>query len=92
MERIRLSTTTDIPALRRLWTLAFGDSGPYLDNFFDTYYRPERMIVLEQQGEVLAMSAWFDTTFVLPGEGECRAAYLYAVATHPGRRVQHDRV
>ena len=34
MERIRLSTTADIPALRRLWTLAFGDGGAYLDNFY----------------------------------------------------------
>ena len=88
MERIRLSTAADIPALRQLWTLAFGDGGPYLDNFFDTYYKPERMLVLEQQGEVLAMTAWFDTTFVLPGEGEYRAAYLYAVATHPDHRGQ----
>ena len=86
MERIRLSTTADIPALRRLWTLAFGDGGAYLDNFFDVYYKPERMIVLEQEGQVLAMTAWFDTTFLLPGDGAYRAAYLYAVATHPDHR------
>ena len=86
MEQIRLSSTADIPVLRRLWTLAFGDGGAYLDNFFNCYYRPERMIVLEQDSEVLAMTAWFDTTFVLPGEGEYRAAYLYAVATHPDHR------
>ena len=88
MEHIRLSTSADIPALRQLWTLAFGDGGAYLDNFFDTYYRPERMIVLEQSGVVLAMTAWFDTTFVLPDEGDYRAAYLYAVATHPDHRGQ----
>ena len=86
MELIRLSSPADIPALRQLWNLAFGDGGAYLDNFFDAYYQPERMIVLEQAGEVLAMTAWFDTTFVLPGEGEYRAAYLYAVATHPDHR------
>ena len=86
MGSIRLSTPADIPALRRLWNLAFGDGGAYLDNFFDSYYKPERMMVLEQNGEVLAMTAWFDTTFVLPGEGGYRAAYLYAVATHPDHR------
>ena len=85
---IRLSTPADIPAMRRLWTLAFGDGGSYLDNFFHTYYRPERMIVLEQNGAVQAMTAWFDTTFVLPGQGEFRAAYLYAVATDPDFRGQ----
>jgi len=83
---IRLSTPADIPALRSLWELAFGDGGAYLDNFFDRYYRPERMIVLEEEGLVRAMTAWFDTTFVLPGMGEYRAAYLYAVATHPDCR------
>ena len=86
MEHIRLSTSADIPAMRELWALAFGDSGPYVDNFFDNYYRPERMIVLEADGIVRAMTAWFDTTFVLPGDGEYRAAYLYAVATHPDCR------
>lgn len=88
MEQIRLSTPADISALRSLWTLAFGDGGPYLDNFFDTYYKPERMIVLEQDGTLRAMTAWFDTTFVVPGHGEYRAAYLYAVATHPDCRGQ----
>lgn len=83
---IRLSTPTDIPALRALWELAFGDGGAYLDNFFDSYYRPERMIVLEEDGLVRAMTAWFDTTFVVPDMGEYRAAYLYAVATHPDCR------
>jgi len=86
MECIRLSTPADIPAQRELWELAFGDSGPYVDNFYNTYYRPERVIVLEEGGQVRAMTAWFDTTFVLPGEGEFRAAYLYAVATHPDCR------
>ena len=86
MEHIRLSTPADIPAMRELWALAFGDSGPYVDNFFDNYYRPERMIVLESDGTVRAMTAWFDTTFVIPEDGEYRAAYLYAVATHPDCR------
>ena len=80
------SVPGDIPTLRELWQLAFGDSGPYVDNFFNTYYRPERMLVLEEDGLVRAMTAWFDTTFVVPGAGEFRAAYLYAVATHPDCR------
>jgi len=85
---IRLSTPADIPALRRLWELAFGDGGAYLDNFFDTYYHPERMIVLEREGEVCSMTAWFDTALVTPEGERFRAAYLYAVATHPDRRGQ----
>ena len=86
MIKIRLSAQADIPALRELWRLAFGDDGAYVDNFFTTYYRPERMLVLEEGGALVCMTAWFDTTLVLPALGECRAAYLYAVATHPSCR------
>ena len=86
MRNVRLSVPEDVPAQRELWTLAFGDSGAYVDNFYDRYYRPERMLVLEEDGLVRAMTAWFDTTFVVPGQGEYRAAYLYAVATHPDCR------
>jgi len=86
MSDVRLSTPQDIPALRELWCLAFGDSGAYVDNFFQRYYRPERVLVLEDEGQVRSMTAWFDTTFVVPDQGEFKAAYLYAVATHPDCR------
>lgn len=86
METLRCSTRQDIPRLRELWFLAFGDEGPYVDNFFATYYKPERVLVLEENGVVQAMTAWFDTAFAVPGEGRFRAAYLYAVATHPDCR------
>lgn len=82
----RFSTQDDVPVLRRLWKLAFGDSDAYLDNFFLRYYRPERVFVLEEEGEVLSMSAWFDTRLALPDGPSFRAAYLYAVATHPDQR------
>lgn len=83
---VRLSIPGDIPAQRQLWKLAFGDSDSYIDNFYTAYYRPERVLVLEEDGVIRSMTAWFDTTLVLPGAGEFRAAYLYAVATHPDCR------
>lgn len=82
----RPSVPADIPAQRELWQLAFGDDGAYVDNFYQRYYRPERVLVLEEEGVVRSMTAWFDTTFLIPGKGSCRAAYLYAVATHPDCR------
>ena len=82
----RPSRPDDIPAQRQLWNLAFGDDGAYIDTFYRTYYEPQRMLVLEEDGAVRSMTAWFDTTFVVPGQGEYRAAYLYAVATHPDCR------
>lgn len=86
MQYSRISKHEDIPRLRELWKLAFGDDGAYVDNFFQRYYRPERMLVLEQGGMIQAMTAWFDTELVLPGEERVCAAYLYAVATHPDAR------
>jgi len=83
---VRPSVPEDVPAQRELWKLAFGDSDQYIDNFYNTYYRPDRVVVLEEDGAVRSMTAWFDTAFVLPGQGEYRAAYLYAVATHPACR------
>ena len=86
MPTVRPSVPEDVPAQRALWKLAFGDSDAYLDNFYDHYYRPERVVVLEEDGVVRSMTAWFDTAFVVPGQGEYRTAYLYAVATHPDCR------
>lgn len=86
MLTVRPSVPEDVPAQRELWKLAFGDSDAYIDNFYNTYYRPGRVVVLEEDGVLRSMTAWFDTSFVVPGQGEYRAAYLYAVATHPGCR------
>ena len=83
MTQIRLGTPGDAARERELWQLAFGDDGAYVDNFYQTYYKPERMLLLEEDGVVQSMTAWFDTQLVLPGEGRFRAAYLYAVATDP---------
>lgn len=90
MLELRTSVTEDIPALRELWRLAFGDSEEYLDNFFKTYYRPERALAAKEDGALCSMAVWFDTELVVPGRGEYRAAYLYAVATRPERRGQGD--
>lgn len=82
----RPSVETDVPRQRELWALAFGDSGAYVDNFYNNYYRPERVLVLEEDGVVQAMTAWFDTDFVISDQERYKAGYLYAVATHPDAR------
>ncbi len=67
MTQIRLGTPGDAARERELWQLAFGDDGAYVDNFYQTYYKPERMLLLEEDGVVQSMTAWFDTQLVLPG-------------------------
>lgn len=85
---IRPSTPADIPAIRELWSLAFGDSGAYMDAFLTHCHslHPERTLVLEEDGVVRSMTTWIDTAFVTPDGTEHPAAYIYAVATHPDAR------
>lgn len=86
MVKLRTSEQRDVPALKELWKLAFGDEDAYIDHFFTQYYRPERMLVLEEDGEVRAMTAWFDMPVVSAEGTVWPSAYLYAVATHPDCR------
>lgn len=86
MIHMRPSVPGDVPRQRELWALAFGDSGDYVDNFYNNYYRPERVLVLEEEGVIQAMTAWFDTTLAMPDGNRWKAGYLYAVATHPEAR------
>ena len=83
MVKLRTSEQRDVPVLKELWKLAFGDEDAYIDHFFTQYYRPERMLVLEEDETVRAMTAWFDMPLVFADGTEWSSAYLYAVATHP---------
>jgi len=82
----RASEWTDVPRLKELWKLAFGDEDAYIDHFFTGYYTPERVLVLEEAGTVQAMTAWFDMPVVFADGTMWPCAYLYAVATHPDCR------
>lgn len=86
MIQMRSATPQDVPRQRELWTLAFGDGGDYLDNFYACCPAPARVLVLLEDGVVQAMTAWFPTTLVIPGGERWNAAYLYAVCTHPDAR------
>ena len=86
MAGLRASEWTDVPQLKELWKLAFGDEDGYIDNFFRTAYAPERVLVLEQDGAVRAMTAWFDMPVMRANGIQWPSAYLYAVATHPDFR------
>lgn len=86
MRQSRTSRVQDVPSLRELWKLAFGDEEDYIHHFFTQYYTPERMLVLEEDGQVQAMTAWFDMPVVSVQGVTIPSAYLYAVATHPDYR------
>ena len=86
MSHTRFSVSQDQAVLRQLWLLAFKDSDAFLDHFFQEHYKPQHALVLEEEGAVRAMAFWFETQLVVPGVQPVKAAYLYAVATHPDFR------
>lgn len=67
------------PALRALFTEAFGDAD-FTDLFFRTGYAAERCLTASD-GALLAAAHWFDCT--LDGQ---RAAYLYGIAAFEAYR------
>lgn len=77
---MRYPTDSDIPALRRIWKEAFGDSDAFLDSFFAAAFSPERCRIADENG-AKSVLYWFDCT--LDGR---RFAYLYAVATDKASR------
>lgn len=80
---IDLPRCSHVPALRKLWQIAFGDSDAFLDDFFQTAFAPDRCRCLFIEDTPVAALYWFPTT--LRGNP---CAYLYAVATHPHFRGQ----
>ena len=83
---IRPAQIADRPRLRELWQIAFGDSDDYIDCFFAACPDPEQVLVLETEGAVQAMTAWFDMPLATAQGKTVPSAYLYAVATHPDCR------
>lgn len=78
----RLSREEEIPQLKELWKLAFGDEGAYVENYFQEYHRPERMYVVVEGARVIGMTTVFDSHLQRFGRSYL-FGYLYAVATDP---------
>ena len=70
-------TDRQISQLWDLWREAFGDSGEFLEAFFDTAYSPDRCRCALENGKVTAAVYWFDCSV----RGR-KVAYIYALATH----------
>ena len=51
---IKQPDSTQIPQLWDLWREAFGDSGEFLDAFFETAFSPERCLCATGNGQVIA--------------------------------------
>ena len=83
MEKLRLAERGDIPALRELWTLVFGDTDAFLDAFFELLYPDCRTAVLEEDGRILP------PLNSLPGVGTS-AALAFVQARSAGPFISQD--
>lgn len=79
--KIEHPTPGDIPALRKLWKIAFGDTDEFLDRFFSLSFSPARCRCVLCADGAAAAHYWFDCTL-----GGQKFAYIYAVATDPAHR------
>lgn len=77
----------DIPALKRLWHVCFGDDPAYISLYFDRF-PPQSVAVLRRAEQILSMVVCFDVTYISADGDEAPGAYLYAVATAPEARGQ----
>ena len=81
--RIDHPIPTQIPALRRLWQEAFGDTDAFLGGFFDRVFSPDRCRCIFAGKEAAAALYWLDCDY-----NGGKLAYLYAVATAEASRNQ----
>lgn len=79
--RIEYPEEKQLPQLKALWKLAFGDEDDFIELFFSSAYSPDRCHVAMAGETVAAMLYWLDCEY----KGR-PYAYLYAVATHPDFR------
>ena len=79
---LRIAHSADVPTLKALWALCFGDEASYIDRFFEDLFLPEHMVVYADGDTPVSMVAFLPCTLRTPA-GDFPCAYLYAMATHP---------
>ena len=84
------SDISEVPRLKEIWKLAFGDEDAYIDRFFELYYRPERVMTLHAEDAIPSAIHTFDMrAIVMPDGSEFSAGVTYALGTDPKYRG-HD--
>ena len=82
---IREAKANDEMRLREFWQAIFGDEDEYLSLFFGGFFEPERTLVAEEGGKLIAM-CFFPRVFLSVNGEKVPAGYLCGAATVPARR------
>lgn len=79
---VRFSKRGEFPALTEIWKACFKDTEENTVRIFEKLQKPENILVLPCGGEIAAMLSFREFELTSP-ENQCKAAYIYGVATHP---------
>ena len=90
MEQVWIGTPSpaDVPALKRLFSVCFGDPQPVIDSFFALVFRPEETVVLKSGGQLAAAGYCPSGLTLQTGGTSVPCGYLYAMGTFPAYRGQ----
>lgn len=83
MITIRTSTPDEIPLQKELWKKCFGDTDDYIDVFYEKFCTADRVLVVDDDGELNSMCAVLSTTLHFPDGTSVPVGYIYALATNP---------
>lgn len=83
LQAFRFANQLDIPQLKTIWQLCFGDDQEYIDFYFKERYKEGETVLLTEENEIAAMLTMIPSTLVTKNNVSYRAAMLYAIATHP---------
>lgn len=84
MIEIRPARGEELPRVKELWGLAFGDDGAWIDRFYAL--AGGETLLLFEAGVAWTMTVLLPVTLSLPGGGVRSSAYVYALCTHPEAR------
>ncbi len=79
--KVRYANHQDIPQLKNIWKICFGDSDLYIDNFLKQIFMPENTVVVEMNHHVVGV------VYLLPAKlGSTPFMYGYAIGVLPEHR------
>ena len=83
MITIRTSTPDEIPLQKDLWKKCFGDTDAYIDVFYEKFCTADKVLIVDDDGELNSMCAVLSTTLHFPDGTSIPTGYIYALATNP---------
>ncbi|MEA4921263.1 MAG: GNAT family N-acetyltransferase [Clostridiaceae bacterium] len=82
---IEFAKQTDKQELLRLYDICFPGEHDYGEYFHNNFWRPEKTLVIRDNGGIISMVNLLDVRFNA-GDEEIEASYIYAAATDPAHR------